>query len=79
MSTGTEQRLKRRQVGPTVRYEGRVLSAHHMGPDLLAYVDGVELAAFYLNVESAHAAGRRYVDEQIKEEKKKQDKTGGAA
>jgi hypothetical protein len=61
--------LKRRQVGDAERYHGRRLHAAHMGPDLLSYVDDVELGGFYLNVEAALAAGRRYVDGQIKEEK----------
>jgi len=37
-----------------------------MGPDLLAYVDGVEMPGFYLSVEAAHAGGKRYVDAQLK-------------
>lgn len=61
----------RKQVGDAERYHGRRLHASSMGPDLLSNVDGVELPAFYLSVEAAIAAGRRYVDDQIKEEAKR--------
>jgi hypothetical protein len=68
--------LIRKQVGDAERYQGRRLVARHMGPDLLAYVNDVELASFYINVESAIAAGRRYVDDEIKEETKRAGKQG---
>lgn len=71
MTTQQATPLKRRQVGDAERYHGRRLSAHFLGPDLLGYVDDIELSGFYLNVEAALAAGRRYVDDQIKEEAKK--------
>lgn len=66
--------LIRKQVGDAERYEGRRIVARFMGPDLLAYVNDIELASFYINVESAIAAGRRYVDEEIKEEAKRAGK-----
>lgn len=63
--------LTRKQVGDAERYHGAKLTAHYLGPDLLCCVDGTELSGtFYTNVEAALAAGRRYVDAQIKEEKK---------
>jgi hypothetical protein len=62
--------FERKQVGDAERYHGRRLHASFMGPDLLANVDGVELPAFYLSVEAA-IAGRRYVDDQVREEAKK--------
>ncbi len=58
--------LIRKQVGDAERYEGRRIVARYMGPDLLAYVNDIELASFYVNVESAIAAGRRYIDDEIK-------------
>lgn len=67
--------IERKQVGDAERYHGRRLHAAYMGPDLIGYVDGVELSGFFLNVEAAISGGRRYVDEQIKEEKKR--KGGG--
>lgn len=70
-TTSASGPIPRRQVGDAERYQGRRLTAHYMGPDLLAYVDGVDLAAFYLTVEAAMEAGRRYVDDQVKEEKKR--------
>jgi len=57
-----EAKIVRRQVGVTEQYHGRALVARFMGPDLLAYVDDVELGGFYTDVEAARAAGRRYVD-----------------
>jgi hypothetical protein len=67
--------IERKQVGDAERYHGRRLHASYMGPDLLSNVDGVELPAFYLSVEAAIGAGRRYVDDQIKEEKKRNGST----
>lgn len=63
--------LTRKQVGDAERYHGRRLTAHYLGPDLTACVDGVELSGtFYTDVEAALVAGWRYVDAQLKEEKK---------
>jgi len=58
--------LERKQVGPTETYHGRKLTARYMGPDVLGYVDDMELSGFFLDVEAAHAAGRRHVDAEIK-------------
>jgi histidinol-phosphate/aromatic aminotransferase/cobyric acid decarboxylase-like protein len=69
--------FERKQVGDAERYHGRRLHASFMGPDLLANVNGVELPAFYLTVEAAIAAGRRYVDDQVREEAKKAAKESG--
>lgn len=55
--------LRREPVGNAESYRGRELEVRFMGPDLLAYVDGVELSGFFLNREAALGAGRRYVDE----------------
>jgi hypothetical protein len=52
--------LQRRQVGETETYHGRRLVVRFCGPDLLSYVDDIELSDFYLNVEVAcvkHGAG----------------------
>lgn len=50
-------------------YEGRLVSAKFMGPDLLAYVGDVELPNFYETPRAAIAAGKRYIDEENKEAK----------
>lgn len=71
MTSRSNTPLQRKQVGDAERYHGRRLTAHYMGPDLLSQVDGVEMSGFYRDVESALAAGRRYVDAQIKEEEKR--------
>ena len=64
--------IERKQVGPTVDYHGRKLLARHMGPDLLGFVDDMELSGFFLDVEAAHDAGRRHVDGEIKAEQERQ-------
>jgi hypothetical protein len=61
--------IERKQVGPTETYHGRELRARYMGPDLLGFVNDMELSGFFLDVEAAHAAGRRHVDAEIKAEK----------
>ena len=43
-------------------YKGKMITVPFMGPDLLCYVDWVELPNFHINVESAKAAGRKYID-----------------
>lgn len=63
--------IERKKVGKTERYKGSDIEVRFMGPDLLAYVDGMELPNFYLDAEAARAAGRRYVDEEQKERKAK--------
>jgi hypothetical protein len=58
--------IERKQVGPTQVYHGRKLTARYMGPDLLGFVDDIELSGFFLDVNAAHAAGQRHVDAEIK-------------
>jgi hypothetical protein len=60
--------IERKQVGETETYHGRKLRARFMGPDLLGFVGDMELSGFFLDVEAAHAAGRRHVDAEIKAE-----------
>jgi hypothetical protein len=52
-------------------FHGRRLEARHMGPDLLGYVDGVELSGFFIDVEAALSGGRRFVEEEEKEAAKR--------
>ena len=61
--------FQRKVVGEVETYLGRKIAALYCGPDLLCAVDGVEVGNFYMTVEAAHAAGRRYVD-QVEKEKK---------
>lgn len=66
--------IERKVVGEPAQYQGRTITARHMGPDLLGYVDDVELSGFYLDVEAVRAAGRRYVDAELKAEDERQRK-----
>jgi len=52
-------------------YLGRSLEARYLGPDLLAFVNGIELASFYIDAQSAIDAGVRYVDEEEKAKAKR--------
>lgn len=65
--------MKRRQCGDTITHHGQKIRALFVGPDLLAVVDDVELANFYLTIEAAHVADRTYVDQQRAAFKKKFD------
>ena len=67
--------FERKLVGEPAKDRGRTLTARYMGPDLLAYVDDLELAGFYLDAEAAHQAGMRHVDA---EEKAKAERERGA-
>lgn len=64
--------IKRKQIGDAERYHGRRLFATYVGPDLLANVNDIELPTFFLTVEAALVGARKFVDDQIKEEKKKE-------
>lgn len=66
--------VERQQVGQTESYKGRKIVARLAGPDLLAYVDGIELSGFYLNTAAVSRAGRRHVDAEIKAEEEKAKK-----
>jgi hypothetical protein len=59
-----------RKIVATDVYEGRRITVRYMGPDLLCEVEGIELAGFYLNTEGAYGAAHRYIDAEIKEEKR---------
>ena len=47
--------VKRKLIATDV-YEGRCVEVRYMGPDLLAYVEDIELAGFYLNTQGAFEA-----------------------
>lgn len=47
-------------------YQGRTLQARYMGPDLLSYCNGNEMPGFYIDVEAALRAGRKFVDAEEK-------------
>ena len=66
--------ITRKVVGDPERYHGRTITARYMGPDLLGYVNDVELGGFFLDLEAVRAAGRRYVDAEIKAEEERQSK-----
>ena len=55
--------LTRKQIGKALSYKGHKIVVRHLGPDLLCYVDNVELNAFYETTENARNAGKRYVDQ----------------
>jgi hypothetical protein len=60
-----------RKLVKSEEFHGRKLEARHMGPDLLGYVDGVELSGFFIDVEAALAGGRRFVEDEEKEAAKR--------
>ncbi len=70
--------VSRPQAGRDMLYRGRVIVARHCRPDLLGYVDDVELNGFYKDTAAVWRAGVRYVDEKIKadEERVAKLKTG---
>ena len=54
--------VERKQIGDTLNYRGHEIVARFLGPDLLCYVDGSELAPFYADLNAAQKAGMRHVD-----------------
>lgn len=62
--------LTRKIIAQTT-YKEHTLEARYMGPDLLSYVNGMELANFYVNTQAAFEAGQRHVDYELKAAKEK--------
>jgi len=62
--------IERKEVA-TEMYGGRKIRVTLMGPDFLAYVDGVELSGFYLSPQAGINAGQKYVDDERKAKEKK--------
>lgn len=52
-------------------YQGRTIEARWMGPDLLCFVQGVELGSFYIDAQAAIEGGQRYIDADIKAQQDK--------
>lgn len=69
MSKGIVRKLIRSEP-----YQGRTLEARYMGPDLLCFVNGVELGGFYIDAQAAIDGGQRFVDADIKAAKDKDAK-----
>jgi hypothetical protein len=60
-------------------YEGRTIQARYMGPDLLCFVDGVELGSFYIDAQAAIDGGQRFIDAEMKAAKEKAAKEASHA
>lgn len=63
--------VERKVIGEPQVYKGRTITAKFIGPDLLGYVDDIELSGFFLDTEAVQAAGERYIDAEIKAEEEK--------
>lgn len=57
--------IERPLIGEPHQYRGCTIEVRHMGPDLLAYVDGIEIPHFYLTQWFAREAGERFVDHML--------------
>lgn len=55
-------------------YQDRTLEARYLGPDLLAFVDGVELGSFYIDAQAAIDGGKRFVDADAKAQQERATK-----
>lgn len=62
--------IERPMIGEPIKHNGHLITIHHLGPDLLVRVDGVELSAFYTSTTAARAGGMRYADELDREKAK---------
>lgn len=72
-------KIERKLIGEPEQYHGRTITVRRMGPDLLAYVDDVELPNFYLTAEAARIGGRKYIDQRRKEDEKRGQAAGTGA
>lgn len=59
------------------KHRERDIVIGHVGPDVIAEVNGVELGAFYMDVADAHAAVNRHIDAQEKAKEKAKEKNNG--
>lgn len=66
--------IVRELIGKPIAYKDHLIEARRMGPDLLCFVDGVELPNFYLNVAAVESAGVRYIDDKLREVKQNGNK-----
>lgn len=63
--------INRKPVGEPYMYRGHLITATHLGPDLLGYIDGQEMPNFYMDLAAVRRAGSRNVDLKIKEQEEK--------
>lgn len=62
--------ISRPIIGTPRTYRGHLISVHHIGPDLIARVDGQDMPNFYLTSQAAGAAAERHIDDIIKAQEK---------
>lgn len=62
--------FERKPLGLPYVYQGRSIVLRIMQPDLIAEVDGIQVGQFWRDFEAGLAAGKRHVDEEVKEEEK---------
>jgi hypothetical protein len=65
--------VNREIVGDPYLYHGRTVTGRYAGPDLLCYVNDVELPHFYADLEAVRGAGRRWIDHEIEEARKREN------
>lgn len=63
--------INRKPVGEPYMYRGCLITAAHMGPDLIGYIDGQEMPNFYMDLAAVRRVGSRNVDLKIKEQEEK--------
>jgi hypothetical protein len=55
----------RRKLIRSETYQGRTIEARWMGPDLLSFVDTLELSGFFIDAQAAIEGAQRYIDAEI--------------
>jgi hypothetical protein len=65
--------LKRKLIRQET-YASRTIEARYMGPDLLCFVDGVELGSFYIDAQAAIDGGERYIEADLKAQRERTEK-----
>ena len=58
--------FERQEISRTM-YRGREIVARFLGPDLIGYVDGVEMPNFYMTTEALYDACKLHVNQQEKD------------
>lgn len=60
--------VNRPTVGEPHVYKGSVVTATLISPDLIGYLDGLEMPHFYMTLAAVRVAGEKMVDAKLKEQ-----------
>jgi hypothetical protein len=60
--------IERKLIG-RINHKGHVIEARFMGPDLIGYIDGMEMGNFYLDAQAVYKVAINQIDEEERKKK----------